>query len=351
VNHKPVEFDLLPFPNLVMHLLACLPKGENLGHNPKYGDAWKDWLAPEEMTFLTNDLQLSSPKTVETTATFSLLFQWPSYFCDEKIESGFVALEHLAKEPSLRQLLRCYPERAEAVNRYLPPRAHRFLLRRLPYSKKTCRELVSQYVQILQNLWDRSYKIIWNDVKERIRKHATAINERYLLKGGFVESWEQVTGVEYPYSTFRVVGLDSVSCLGVSLLAERDCFSLWIPEEKVFRFIVHEIGTHTVFHTKTISNKEWRAFFLMDLEGLLRLVENYCALKTSEVCSRLEVAVVENVTSREAAEERKVLERLLSTSPDLNAVELISRAHRELHGFPLYGVKKTVLGLVTHILF
>jgi hypothetical protein len=144
-----------------------LAQGENLGRNPKYGDAWKNWLTPEEMTFLANDLQLSSPNTVETTATFSLLFQWPSYFCDETIESGFAALEHLAKEPSLKQLLRYDPERAEAIRRYLPSRAHRFLLRGLPYSKKTCRELVSQYLQILQNLWDRSYKMIWNKVRER----------------------------------------------------------------------------------------------------------------------------------------------------------------------------------------
>ncbi|MBD3191855.1 MAG: hypothetical protein GF308_14505 [Candidatus Heimdallarchaeota archaeon] len=325
--------------------------GTERTRNPKYQDDWDDFLTAEERQFLLHELQFSSPQTVATTATFAFLFQWPSYFCDESINSGWEVLTRLSQKPTFSMLLEAYPKKREEIEAYYPTKFNQFLENKLPFNKRQRSELLVRFQSLLQDLWDRSYQKIWKQAKKDFEVMVQKLQTTYFQERNFIEGWEKVTGLSYPYSTFSVIPLDSVKYLGTSLLAERDCFSFCVSEESIYRIIVHEIGTHTLIQRSTLLGKDWRPLLPWGLNQLFRFVEAYCSLKTNEVCSLVGAPIVDDLFSDQMVKEKEILTSYLTDKSEFPVTKILSKSHKELYHDPFYGLKKVFFGLITKLIF
>jgi hypothetical protein len=322
---REIIFEFLPLPNLIMHILISADDTKT-NRNPKYGDKFETWLTASQRNFLFNEILLKSPRTVETTGTFALLFQWPSYFSGENIESGFEVLEILTKNPSLRSLFAEYPEKEATVSKFRSIKSLNNMLTSLPFSGQKLRKLLNKYLDLIKELWDTTYSNLWKEVKKSLLESANKIKHDYLQNFNFFSAWEEVTGLTYPYSNFSVVGLDSANFLGTSLLAERDCFRLWGSLEPIYRVIIHEIGTHTLIQDQTLTNEKWQHLIETNINNLLRLNEAYCAYKTDQVLQIAGAPESENFVSKHFLSETNIISGLLKQKPHVDIFELLVNA-------------------------
>lgn len=326
---REINFEFLPLPNLVMHILVSNDETTS-NRNPKYGDQFDKWLTLKQRTFLFDEILLKSPRTVETTGTFALLFQWPSYFSTEDIDSGFEVLELLAKKPLLSTLSTEFPEKEDAISKFRSIDSLNKMLVNLPFTNQKLSKLLDKYIVLLKELWDETYCDLWKEIKKSLVDSATKLQQTYLMNFDFFSAWEEITGLIYPYSNFSVVGLDSANFLGTSLLAERDCFRMWGSLESIYRVIIHEIGTHTLIQNRTLTHEKWSDLVATKINNLLRLNEAYCAFKTDEVLKLVGALETDNFVSKHFSKETGIITSILENKPQIDVFGLLITANKFL---------------------
>jgi len=326
---REINFDFLPLPNLIMHILVSNVETTS-NRNPKYGEQFDKWLSPKQRSFLFDEILLKSPRTVETTGTFALLFQWPSYFSTEDINLSFEVLELLAKKPLLSSLTTEFPEKEAEISKFLSIESLDKMLVNLPFTNQKLSKLLDKYVVLLKELWDETYCDLWKEIKKSLIDSASRLQETYLKNFDFFSAWEEITGLTYPYSNFSVVGLDSANFLGTSLLAERDCFRMWGSLESIYRVIIHEIGTHTLIQNRTLTHEKWSDLVATKINNLLRLNEAYCAFKTDEVLKLVGAPETDNFVSKHFSNETRIITSILKDKPQIAIFDLLIAANKLL---------------------
>ena len=262
-----IEFSLNPIVNLVLHVLCCADP--TFPRKPVYDAKAEEWLLPEERSFFEENFKLEQTGKVSTTAYFAVLLQVPVYFASDSIDSLTGAL-HTMAEVGLEGLKRKFPDKGVMIDSYMPERFQRRTFGEPVLSESA--ETIARYAEILDDVYGRYYRSRWPTVVPEMEGAAKSLAED--CEGyDVIGRWEEETRLEFPYTRFGVKLADHIRTLGTSLMAERDAFSSWVPREKTFGMVSHEVGTHIITQTRTLEEGPLGRAFEQDAEGILRIGE------------------------------------------------------------------------------
>lgn len=265
---KEIKFSLNPIVNLVLHVLCCADP--TFPRKPVYKMKAEEWLLPEEIYFFENNFKLEQTGKVSTTAHFAALLQVPVYFASDSIDSLTGILQAMV-EIGLEGLKQKFPEKGNMIDAYMPERFQKRIFGEPILSENA--ETMIKYSEILDDVYGRHYRSYWSTLVPEIEGFLKILVEEHFEDYDLIALWEEETHLEFPYPRFVVELADPIMTLGTSLMAERDVFSSWVPMEKIFGMISHEVGTHIFTQTQTLEEGSLGRAFEQDAEKILRIGE------------------------------------------------------------------------------
>lgn len=265
---KEIEFSLNPIVNLVLHVLCCADP--TFPRKPIYDIKAEEWLLPEERRFFEKNFKLEQTGKVSTTAHFAALLQVPAYFASDSIDSLTGTLQAMV-ETGLEGLKKKFPEKGILIDAYMPERFQRRIFGEPILSENA--ETMTQYSEILDEVYGRHYRSYWSTIVPEMEDAAKTLVEEHVEDYDVISLWEEETQLEFPYPRFVVELADPIMTLGTSLMAERDTFSSWVPKEKIFGMVSHEVGTHIFTQAQTLEEGPLGRAFEQNAEKILRIGE------------------------------------------------------------------------------
>lgn len=277
---KRIVFNCNPIVNLLLHVMCCIDP--SFPRKPIYAEKAEEWLLPKEKKFFENNFRLEQTGKVSTTAHFALLFQIPAYFSADNIESLKEVIE-LMKGKTLTTLKNHFPEKKLLLDAYMPERFQTLFFEKAIKKPKNCEKILDNYGRILENVYERFYCEYWKTIVPEMEKRAELLKEKYFNKYNVIELWEKKTRLKFPYPKFVVELADPIQSLGTSLMAEKGAFSHWAAPEDIFTVISHEIGTHILFQTESLTSSRFAEILERDAEKTIRIVEGLSYLMNLEI--------------------------------------------------------------------
>jgi hypothetical protein len=265
---KEIEFSLNPIVNLVLHVLCCADP--TFPRKPVYDVKAEEWLLQEERQFFEENFKLEQTGKVSTTAHFAALLQVPAYFASDSVQSLNKTFQ-VMMETGLEGLKKKFPEKGFLVDAYMPERFQRRIFGEPILSESA--ETMTRYSEILDDVYVRHYRSYWSTIVPEMEEAAKTLVEEHVEDYDVIALWEEETQLEFPYPRFVVELADPIKTLGTSLMAERDAFSSWVPKEKIFGMVSHEVGTHIFTQTQTLEEGPLGRAFEQDAEKILRIGE------------------------------------------------------------------------------
>lgn len=275
---KKISLSINPVVNLILHVLCCIDP--SLPSKPIYAEKAGEWILKGEREFFEENFKLEQTGKVSSTAHFALLFQIPAYFSSSDMESLREVIE-LMKSGSLNELKNRFLEKGVMLDAYMPEMFQKNFFDKPLKSKNS--ETIETYGRILNDVYSRFYMNYWETIVPEMEERRELLQKRYFDELNLIKKWEEKTRLEFPYPTFIVELADSIKTLGTSLMAERGAFSHWVPTERIFTLISHEVGTHTLFQERTIASPGLTEVFERNPERMIRIFEGLSVMINLEI--------------------------------------------------------------------
>lgn len=241
-------------PNLLMHSIIALelePKWiSNL--KPAYRDIYTNWALDSEKESL-KDLGFAI-EGISSNVRFALLYQIPAYFAQDTIQSLISTIYRLVSK-DLESFLEDYPEKRKNLFSYVPFEFIPTVWGEDCFHLQTYSEDLRNYARAVEKIFYREYQNKWKKIKTNLQDVKKELTTQCFQDIDWIGKWEEFTNITFPYDTFDVELIDSLTTYGTSILAEKDGFYAFGPEKLLVSMISHEIGTHILFNTYTLKNK------------------------------------------------------------------------------------------------
>lgn len=283
---KEITFSCNPVVNLLFHVICCFDA--TFPRKPIYKEKAFNWLLPNEMKFFEDNFTMEQTGKISSTAEFAILFQIPSYFSGDTIESLKEVLE-LMKQKRLDILKNHFPAKGRLIDLYVPKKFQKLFFEGALKRRKRCGKILDTYGKILESVYDRFYRNHWRTLMPKMRETAESLSKQYFEKLDVIDLWEKKTKIGFPYPEFVIELSDPISSLGTTLLAERDAFSYWKNSQTIFTMISHEIGTHSFIQTKTLVSSDFGKIIERDAEKTLRIQEALTHLTNMAIWKEMKV--------------------------------------------------------------
>lgn len=283
---KKITFSCNPIVNLLLHIICCFDA--TFPRKPIYKEKALKWLLPKEMKFFEDNFTMEQTGKISSTADFAFLFQIPSYFSGDTIESLTQVLE-LMKQKRLDNLKNHFPAKGELIDLYIPKKSQKLFFEGTLRRRKQCGKILDTYGKILESVYDRFYRNHWRSLMPKMCETAESLSKEFFEKIDVIGLWEKRTKIRFPYPEFVIELSDPISSLGTTLLAERDAFSHWRNSQTIFTMISHEIGTHSFVQTKTLASSDFGKIIERDTEKTLRIQEALAYLTNVAIWKEMRV--------------------------------------------------------------
>lgn len=275
-------------PNLIMHIFSCL-EIEGSFYDSQYGmkhrytlengeyDKW------DELSKKCGILGLNSE-------LFSILFQIPSYIPTENIDmvlDSFDCISEAISEQSIQVLLDSYPGVFDELPIYVPISVLDTRLQRLSEHEPIIQDLIRNFQQVLENVWNRFYQDYWeNTALPKIEQRCEELSV-IIQPINIITAWKKKLSIDYPYSEFCAVLVEPTTTLATDLLVEKVVFPLKQKDLDFYRTIVHEVGRSFLLTTNLLENDHLKVIAQSNIEKVSTLVDAACATLKKQLDKRL----------------------------------------------------------------